>query len=597
MNNRIAFVLAFCTLVGCNGSTDTFGPKPPRPVTTLKLTEGVSSVANFVAGSVKPWKSEDVGFEVSGRLLFVLKKGANIQGRSFQVLDANTGEAIDEVAAEGVEGSQPFTLLAEIDSTEYKIKKKSVEAQLEIARQEKENLKIQLKSTLPAKVAAAKSDFARAVTDFDRIEDLKRNGAVSNSEFDKAENVRLNREADVKTLTASIEQTEVELAAAESKIESAQQDLENAKRDLRNTKLYGSFSGQIAEVLVDRGGLVAAGSPVLTLQLNNPISVEIELSASESQRLRKQQNLPFRLRDGSVSKDNAFIFTMDAIADPTTRTFTMTLLIPNKLNRKEAPKSDSGLAVGRTEKIFPLQFDKILGIQNNAMANSATAKSAEPNGNFFIVENAIYEDEKTPFIYVVDEVKFGDLFPSRLTVTKQRVKKNKLQVSYLGQLVFESVSLLEPIFVDDDSLYISALEIEGRADSEVANQWTGSEVVLDSGPHWMLRPGDLVDIDISGASSRNGFFVPMDAIYNQTGNTFIFVEENGKARQIQVTRPPRKATSESELITGSLVQIESPELVDGLNLIVGGVHFLSDDQSVRVISSSNESSSTSKEME
>ena len=81
---RFAAVPLIVLAAGC-GSGKRAPAKAPRPVSVLTLRETDPRRLDRVAASVSAWKTEDFGFEVAGRLQFVVEPDTHIEGR---VLDA-----------------------------------------------------------------------------------------------------------------------------------------------------------------------------------------------------------------------------------------------------------------------------------------------------------------------------------------------------------------------------------------------------------------------------------------------------------------------------------------------------------------------------
>jgi len=92
-------------------------------------------------------------------------------------------------------------------------------------------------------------------------------------------------------------------------------------------------------------------------------------------------------------------------------------------------------------------------------------------------------------------------------------------------------------------------------------------------PEWLLRPGDLVPVRFELASTPRGFYVPVGAVTSFRGAPAVYLVENGQARAHPVT------VHESR---GELLRIEGEGIVNGAQLIVGGVHYVSNEQSVIV---------------
>lgn len=94
----------------------------------------------------------------------------------------------------------------------------------------------------------------------------------------------------------------------------------------------------------------------------------------------------------------------------------------------------------------------------------------------------------------------------------------------------------------------------------------------------MLRPGELVSVDLAEQSEVKGFFVPFDAIDEEAGETFLYVVQDGSASKFSVEVVPRE-----NLDTGSMIEVQSPELREGLQIVVRGVHYLTDGERVRIV--------------
>ncbi len=537
-------------IVGCGKPTAPIVGKPPRAVTTMTLTKSKPSMSFAASGSVKSWKTEDIGFEVAGRVLWVLEPGKNIDGR---VVDPD-----GNLVREG-------TALAKVDPVRFEIAVDSAKANLDVAMLSKESIEIRLSEAIPAELNSAASDLELAKIEFSRMAKLKLQNAASQSEYDQAENLVQTRQTAIRSLEASEKQTMAELKSAEAQIRRAQQALRDAERDLANTTLYASFQGQISEVMVVPGSVVSEGSPVLRLQMTNPIKVEVELSAKQSRELRQRRDLPtmYLLPDGTTRETNGIVYNIDASADPATRTFTMTMLLLNERFRDDLPEAISEETVARSEDAWPLQLNRMMGTADDVT---------------LVEESSIRRDDQGPFVYIVVNAKLRQLFPKVLIVRKQRIVENDLRIPFLGNWIFRSVSFAddngEPEAVERESLYVGSF---GSGEGPPAN-WDGESVVLDAGSQWMLRPGDLVNVDLSSNDVNVGFYVPMEAVDEDSGTASLFVVEGDKVRRL-----PVQILSRDNLDTGSLVEINSPELVDGLQVVLGGVHLLREGESVRVI--------------
>ena len=69
-------------LASCGSDTGPSAP-PPRPVTYVELRVTNPAAQERVTGSVESWKREDIGFEVSGRVVRVADPGTDIEGHTY----------------------------------------------------------------------------------------------------------------------------------------------------------------------------------------------------------------------------------------------------------------------------------------------------------------------------------------------------------------------------------------------------------------------------------------------------------------------------------------------------------------------------------
>ncbi|WP_149494698.1 HlyD family efflux transporter periplasmic adaptor subunit [Roseiconus lacunae] len=552
---RWAFVgiLAFC---GCSKSEPDLPPKSPRPVTAMEVTKFVPENSFTVSGSVTSWKTEQIGFEVRGRVMWVLEPGRNIEGRTVDV----DGTIIQE-----------GTPLAALDPEQYEVAVDSAQASLEAAQLDSQVIAERISESIPADIRSAEADLKLAKNEFDRIAQLRKSNAASISEYEDAANRIATEEARLDRLKASSSQAKVELKAAEARVKAAKQTLRNAQRDLENTVLYGSYPGQISEVDVVPGSVVSAGAPVLTLQMINPIKVEIEVSAEQSRSLerRRQLSVSFVMPDGEPAERNAMVYNVSPSADPSTRTFSVSLLIMNEQYRSPLSQIPGGEAYARTEDIWPMKLNKIIGAPENIL---------------LVEENSIDHDDSGDYVWVATNARFGERLQEVTKVRRHYITVLDAKIPFLGNwvfrpVIFNTVDSTDSPTVNQESLIIGELEFPAGD----RNRWDGESVVVDGGPHWMLRPGDLANASLSDGKPKLGYYIPVEAIYQESGRTYVFVVEDGRAKKTEV-----RTELPDNLDTGSLVLIESTDqgdFPDGTQIVVGGVHFLMDGERVNVITS------------
>ena len=145
---RTAFVTCLVMTVGCSAKDKSVArPKAPRPVSVVALVHSDPGRFQRVTGSVASWKTDQLGFEVDGRIQFVIEPETDIAG---QVYDKN-----GNILTAG-------TLLARLDPTRYELDVESEKAQVAVAEKQREATQIEYDRVIPAqqKAATALRDLA-----------------------------------------------------------------------------------------------------------------------------------------------------------------------------------------------------------------------------------------------------------------------------------------------------------------------------------------------------------------------------------------------------------------------------------------------------
>lgn len=539
-------------LSGCK-QEQSLPEKAPRAVSVITLKRDLPPTTKRVTGSVGSWKTEQIGFEVAGRVRWVLEPGADIEGR---VLDTAGNVVI------------PGTELAQVDDERYQLALESAKAQVEVAQLQRASVQVNLDSGIPADLEAARADLELAEVEYQRNQRLVSQNATAQADLDQAAAKLRTAKARISTIEASTKQTQAQLKSAVATIKQAQQTVNDANRNLADTKLYSSFRGQVAEIHVVPGSVVAQGTPVLTVQMMDPIKVEVELSAEESRSIQMRSRLPVSLTmpDGTTSEQSGYVYMVDPSADPTTRTFTLTLLLLNRKIERKMPEG-VGSDVARTSDLWRMDFDFL---------------PDAPEGTYYVEKKSIRQDAQGHFLWKCLNVKVDEQIPRLISVGKMRVVPGELSVPFLGNWIFQTIRVpTGEDFNPKEDLFAGELKVAaGEPD-----QWDGSQVIVDMGGNWMLRPGDLVTVDLSTTTDSPGFYLPMEAIYEDSGKTYCFVAtETGNksvANQLELNVDPS-----GDVGIGTVRLVEPVEASsafrEGAKVIVSGVHFLQDGEEVRI---------------
>ena len=217
-----------------------------------------------------------------------------------------------------------------------------------------------------------------------------------------------------------------ELRSADAEIKQAEQQLKEAEVDLADCSLYSAFRGQVAATHVVPGSLVSQESPVLTVQLMDPIRIEVEVSAKQSRRLQPKGRLPVvvTMPGGDAKRMDAYIYLIDPSADPETRTFTVTLLMLNQKLDRPVPESLRGKKFARTKDLWRLDFEFLPPVED---------------GVHYVEEGAIRRDDRGYFLWLVTNRAAGGELDSddpALQVKKTAYYAWQDRRALLGQLAF-----------------------------------------------------------------------------------------------------------------------------------------------------------------
>ncbi|MEO1995328.1 MAG: HlyD family efflux transporter periplasmic adaptor subunit, partial [Planctomycetaceae bacterium] len=362
--------------------------KRPRPVTAFRLRSWDPVESDLISGTAASWKTEDIGFEVSGRVSFVVEPETDIDGQMF--------DAQGKVLTVGTE-------LAWLASQRYKIRVQGSEAQVEAAREQKASVEIEATKVIPAKLRAAIARQNQLKNEFTRVNRLFEQKVATREQFDVAVANTDSADAEVEQIRASQEAKNAEVKALDAAIKQANQVLAEAERDLADCILKAPFPGQIAKVHVIPGANVKPGTSVVTVQMMTPMKVEFEVSRDVAKSLNYNERLPIRIPtpSGDPLKTTGLVYLTDTTADPLSRTYTVTLMVRNQQTGNAVPEDLDlqGQPVWKTRMLWPLR---------------RLAKLAA--GSLAVDVNAVHQDGQGAFVWKVQNRTINQTGPTQSNV-------------------------------------------------------------------------------------------------------------------------------------------------------------------------------------
>jgi len=537
---------------GCaeQGASSAEPAKNPRPVTAFVLQDWDPVESDLVSGTAASWKTEGIGFEVSGRVNFVVEPETDIDG---QVYDA--------------QGQQLMagTELARLDSERYRIRLEGAQAQVDVAKEQKQAAQIEADRVIPAKIRAARARQDQLKNEFDRVKRLYEQKVATKEQYDVAVANSDSATAEVEQLVASQEAKNAEVKALDASIQQAKQSLAEAQRDLDDCILKAPFPGQIAQVHVIPGANVNPGNAVVTVQMMTPMKVEFEVSRQTAMQLNYNERLDIRIpsSSGKPVASAGLVYLTDTTADPLTRTYTVTLMVQNRRIGGDVPAELKDQPVWRTRMLWPLR---------------RLAKLAQ--GNLAVDENAIHTDEQGAFVWKVENRTSKQTGPNQsnvLQVVRQPVQLGKQKIPFLGLYTFQIVRLPDgAAFNPAENLVLGKL-----MPPQEGAKFQGGRVLLDQS-RWLIQPGDMIGVQLSRRGLSKGLYVPLDAIDQRNGRYFVFLiagEGNNKtAKKVEVELVADGAAGTLRHITAKAAEA----LKADDRLVASGVHFLVDGERVEV---------------
>jgi membrane fusion protein (multidrug efflux system) len=186
--------------------------------------------------------------------------------------------------------------LFDIDPEPFQIALSRAKADLALARQAERQDNAEI-SVARAQVAQAESDLANARTIYARDQELVAQHFLSQQSLDDAHTRQLS-------LQAALEEARAKLAKALSvpqqpdkrgDILKAQAAIEQARLDLEHTHVTAAQDGQLSNVTLAAGSLVAAGQPQFALITDNSFHIDANFKETELEGIHPGQSVDIKI--------------------------------------------------------------------------------------------------------------------------------------------------------------------------------------------------------------------------------------------------------------------------------------------------------------
>jgi multidrug efflux pump subunit AcrA (membrane-fusion protein) len=213
-------------------------------------------------------------------------------------------------AGESVQAGQTLVVLDRRDLEANLRRAEAASAESENAVTEAENAILSARATV---------DLARAT--HKRFQDLLARTSVSQQEFDESQ-------ARLRSAEAALEMTVSKCRQAEARRRQAEAEIAAARVTLGYATLAAPFAGLVTERKADPGSLATPGAPLLTVQREGALRLEVSIDESRVTLARIGESVAVEI-DGLNRTASGRVAEIVPSVDPATRTLTAKIDLPD----------------------------------------------------------------------------------------------------------------------------------------------------------------------------------------------------------------------------------------------------------------------------
>jgi len=498
-------------------------------VTAVRLEKAPPRAKTECPGTVIPWKSQPIGFEISGRVAWVVAEGSRARG---DLRDAD-GRRVQE-----------GTLLARLDRSRYELHLKAAQAELARAKARQASLKVRVEQILPEQLRGAQADLARVEKLYRRIESLAKEGVTTPAKLEAAEAAFKAARSRVDQIQAGFVSSRAEIGAAEGGVLVASEAVRQAERDVRDSELHAPFDACVTEVHVWPGAYAEPGRPIVTLSVMDPIKVAISLPVAIAGRVAPGDAVLVAL-DGREPITGRVYSVREAVTGDG-RTLQAQIVVPNRRVLANVPAEDGLPKLPRASK---LSFARRVG---------------EGDGEVLAVNvDALRKDESGAFLWVLREGAPGD---ERTSPVRNVGKVRVVPGGQTFQVLRDTYRRLRKWSDLDERRAIVVDAPSGLRE--------GASILLAT-EQWALRPGARAIVTLNVASSGPDYAVPARAVRSTAGGHVVFVVSGDRAVPVRVQVRGN---------SGERRPIDGEGLREGMLVITSHVDVLTEGRRIKVSS-------------
>lgn len=301
---------------GCGKGTVEPETSPPVPVEVTVVREETVGYRPEYSGAVVPERQVKLGFLVPGRV---------------ELITVNQGDRVN-----------PGELVAALEPDDYQRQVQLAEAQQQLAEKQLAKVLAGARSedleALRSLLEEAGAAYAQAERDYQRVEQLYREGAVTRQQLEMAETqLKVAGErvtaAEARFKGAEAGPTTEDVELAREQVEVAGLNAMVARAKLEDTRLFAPVPGVILQRLAEEGEVVAAGQPVLLFGVMDPVKIRVGVTSTDLSSI--SVGLPAEVGLDAYPGEifTGRVVSVPVAAEPQARTFPVELHVENSDGR------------------------------------------------------------------------------------------------------------------------------------------------------------------------------------------------------------------------------------------------------------------------
>jgi multidrug efflux pump subunit AcrA (membrane-fusion protein) len=301
-NRSVLGIMALAMVFASCGRTaqkeNTGGGEPVIPVRVQKPERMRRPVFVAASGTVEAVQTTDLGFQIPGLVARVFVE----EGRAVR-----KGQVI-----------------AELDAADYQFGLQASEGQAGVAQASLDKAQA---GTRAEEIEQARAAYEKAESEYQRYRLLYERKSMAPVDFTKVE--AAYRAAKAQFEMAQNGARKEDRAAAGASVRQAQAQVGVSRKRISDTRLVSPINGIVARRSIDPGEIVNAGLPVFSIVDLNPVRVRVGIPESDIGRIRVGQRARVTVPALDGGEFQGTVDLVGVAADPSSRTFTAKISVPN----------------------------------------------------------------------------------------------------------------------------------------------------------------------------------------------------------------------------------------------------------------------------